>query len=197
MDLPLMGLALVSYLVGSVSPAILVGRYHGSDIRQLGSGNAGATNVARSFGKGWGLLVLALDVLKGGGVFLLASLWGELLSVAIQAPALAGFFVVLGHCYPIFYGFRGGKGVATALGVFLVFSPLAALAGAGVFALVLTLRRQVSLASLLASLGLLATVAWLAEELVLKLMTLAIVALIVLRHRSNIHRLQKDTEPTI
>lgn len=140
-------LVLAGYLLGSVSFAVLVVRMRtGRDIREEGSGNAGATNVLRSHGKTLAVLVALLDVAKGAAAVLLV----RLVTADPRYAAAAGFAAVLGHVFPAFYGFRGGKGVATALGTFLVLAPVAMLTCIGVFALVVAATRYVSLGSILA-----------------------------------------------
>src|SRR5215813_7606485 len=134
----------LAYLLGSLSFAtLLVKIATGKDIRSEGSGNAGATNVLRSHGKGLGLAVAVLDIGKGA-----LAVW--LMHFATGDPAWAGaaaVAAVLGHVFPVFYGFRGGKGVATALGAFLVLTPYATLVSVAVFILVVALTRYVSLGS--------------------------------------------------
>ena len=195
MGWPVLVTACAAYLVGSVSPAILVGRYRGHDIRRLGSGNAGATNVARNLGKSWGLLVLALDVLKG--VLVSASVVSQTspLMAAAEGRAAAGLLVVAGHCFPVFHRFRGGKGVATALGVFLVMCPQAAGVAMLSFGLTFAWRKRVSLASLVASLVLVGAVFYFVAEPWFRAMSVAVVALVIFRHRGNIRRLRANREP--
>ncbi len=145
-------IAAVAYLLGSIpSGYLLVRLFRNQDIRQSGSGNIGATNVLRSGGKGLGAATFLIDMLKGSSAVLLGGLIGSLLApsaVPANFRALAALCAVLGHIFPVWLSFRGGKGVATGFGVFLVAAPLAALASIAVFALVLTLSRYVSLASI-------------------------------------------------
>jgi glycerol-3-phosphate acyltransferase PlsY len=152
--MPLASLIIVaaSYLLGSIPTGYLLIRFfRHQDIRSVGSGNIGATNVLRSGGKGLGAVTFLLDVLKGCASVYLGALLGVLL--APSAPvrnmqALAALCAVLGHMFPVWLGFKGGKGVATGFGVFLVAAPWAALAAIGVFAIVLAISRYVSLASI-------------------------------------------------
>jgi glycerol-3-phosphate acyltransferase PlsY len=148
---------LLSYLAGSIPSSIIAGkllRGRGFDIREHGSGNAGATNVARILGLGPGLLVMAFDGLKGFAASAWIARWPWAPPVAALDPAtlglLAGGAYVLGHAYPIFAGFAGGKGMATMSGSLLAVMPLGVLVGAVVFALTLALTGYVSVASMVA-----------------------------------------------
>jgi glycerol-3-phosphate acyltransferase PlsY len=145
--IPPAALVVVAYLLGSISFAVLIVRATtGKDIRAEGSGNAGATNVLRAHGRKLALLVALLDVAKGAGAVLLM----RLVTADPVWTAAAGVAAVLGHVFPVFYGFRGGKGVATAVGAFLVLAPLALLCCLAVFVLVVALTRYVSLGSVIA-----------------------------------------------
>jgi len=136
----------ISYLIGSISFSYLISKkIAGIDIRSHGSGNAGATNTLRVLGKGPGIAVLLLDALKG----LAAMGITHLLTADPLAYAVSGMFAIVGHNWPIFFGFRGGKGIATTLGVALGFSPLAFLIGAVVAVAAIFFTRYVSLGSLL------------------------------------------------
>jgi len=137
----------VAYLLGSVSFAVLLVRSTtGKDIRSEGSGNAGATNVLRAHGKALGLAVAALDVGKGAAAVALV----RLATADPRYSAAAALAAVVGHVFPVFYGFRGGKGVATAFGAFLVLAPASALVCAGIFVAVVAATRYVSLGSVVA-----------------------------------------------
>jgi glycerol-3-phosphate acyltransferase PlsY len=139
--------ALIGYLLGSISFAVfLVRRKTGQDIRESGSGNAGATNVLRSHGKGLAAAVAAADVAKGAAAVLIA----RAITADPRAAAAAGLAAILGYVFPLFYGFRGGKGVATAVGVFLALAPLAMLVCLGIFVVLVAATRYVSLASVVA-----------------------------------------------
>src|SRR3954451_16118659 len=146
-------IAAAAYLLGSIPVGyVLVRIFRRQDIRTLGSGNIGATNVLRSEGKGLGAATFLLDMVKGAGAVLLgAAIAGPVLPSVPQrnVEALAALFAVLGHMFPVWLRFRGGKGVATGFGVFLVAAPWAALAAISVFIVVLFLSRFVSLASIL------------------------------------------------
>lgn len=140
----------ISYILGSISTAVIISKdVYGKDIRNSGSGNAGATNALRIFGKKAGAAVFLLDFFKG----MLAVLFAKMLVYYFDAPYFcilaAGFFVQLGHVFPIFFGFRGGKGVATALGCAVAIMPLTAFLLIGIFALSVVLSKTVSLSSII------------------------------------------------
>jgi len=189
------GLVLLGYLSGSIPfGLILVRATRGVDVRERGSGNIGATNVARVAGKGLGVVVLVLDALKGALPLLLARAVGA--SEVVQAAV--GLAAFAGHVAPPWLGFRGGKGVATALGVVAVLAPRAALAGALTYALVLALLRISSVGSLLA--GIVAvTVAWLVPgtSTLAAVLTSVLLAAMVWTHRGNIGRLLRRGEPRV
>lgn len=180
------------YVLGSLSFAtILVRLTTGKDIRKEGSGNAGATNVLRSHGKGLGLAVALLDIGKGAlAVWLVRLVTGD-----SRYAAAAGVAAVLGHVFPLFYGFRGGKGVATAVGAFLVLAPLATLVCVGVFVLIVAATRYVSLGSVVsvALLPPLAGVLFDAREPVVVAGS-AVAVLVTFKHVDNLKRLAAGTE---
>jgi glycerol-3-phosphate acyltransferase PlsY len=180
-----------AYLLGSVPTGYILGSLAGVDVRTAGSGNVGATNVARVVGKGRGALTLALDVGKGW----LAVFVSLQLKVSLVCVVLVAMAVFLGHLYPIFLRFRGGKGVATALGIFLALAPLVTLILMGIFAAVVAPSRIVSLGSLVAALAA-PLILWLfAEPAAVVTMGCFIAAMIIWRHRGNIQRLLAGTEP--
>jgi glycerol-3-phosphate acyltransferase PlsY len=185
-------LVAVAYLLGSVSFAVLLVRSTtGKDIRTEGSGNAGATNVLRAHGKALGLAVAALDVGKGAAAVALV----HLATADSRYAAAAGFAAVLGHVFPVFYGFRGGKGVATAFGAFLVLAPLAALVCAAIFFLVVAVTRYVSLGSCVAMVLLPPVAGSLFHGRAPVVAAAAATAvLVVLKHRENLKRLARGTE---
>ena len=181
----------VSYLIGSISFAVLLVRIKtGKDIRTEGSGNAGATNVLRAHGRALGLLVAILDIAKGAaGVFLV-----RLVTADPRPAAAAALAAILGHVFPIFYGFRGGKGVATAVGAFLALAPLPTLVCMGVFLVVVALSRYVSLGSVV-SMALLPLVASLFHAPFATVVAAAAAAiLIVVKHLENLKRLARGEE---
>ena len=189
-----------SYLVGSLSFAVIVSRLMGlNDPRSYGSKNPGATNVLRSGSKKAAILTLLLDAFKGWLPVALVLAYGPEYGAGAGLAALAGLAAFLGHLYPVFFGFAGGKGVATAVGVVVGVNGSLALAVVLSFAIVLFFSRYVSLASMVAAVfapvfylfgdG----VAWQAS--LPEVMSLAVLALLLVwRHRENIHRLMAGTE---
>ena len=190
MSFPLVLLA--CYLVGAIPTGVILTRLSGAgDVRKSGSGNIGATNVYRVAGRGLGILTLVGDCLKG----VLPVLW------VVHTPAwnpwqvaLAAAVTFLGHLYPIYLGFKGGKGVATALGIFLVLSPLAVLIALLAFVSVLWKWRYVSLASITAAALIPFLAGGLARSLPLFAGSLFIGGMVIVRHRANIGRLRAGTE---
>jgi len=195
-------LVLASYLLGSIPVGYLLVRlFRNQDIRSVGSGNIGATNVMRSGGRGLGAATFALDVVKGAAAVALAA-WiaPQFASAGISArdyQALAAVVAVLGHMFPVWLRFRGGKGVATGFGVFLIAAPWAALSSIALFLIVLMLSRYVSLASILGA-GSFPVFAYFlvhGEKPPLFIAAQIIVAsLIILKHHANIRRLLTGTE---
>ncbi len=180
-----------AYLLGSIPTGLVLARFVGGvDIRAIGSGNIGATNVSRALGWKVGLLTLVGDCLKGVIPVLLA----QKLGVTEGWIALAGFAAFAGHVYTVFLRFKGGKGVATALGVFLALAPLAVAFAVVIFALVLWRWHYVSLASIAAAAAMPLLLALLDGRGLIFLMSVAISTLVVWRHRENIQRLRAGTE---
>jgi acyl phosphate:glycerol-3-phosphate acyltransferase len=180
------GLALGAYLLGSIPFGVVLARAKGIDLREVGSGNIGATNVARALGKGWAVLVLLADAAKG---FL--PVWlARKLGLGPLAVALGGLFAIVGHMFTVFLRGRGGKGVATSLGIALALWPIAALIGFGVYVVVFVTTRLSSLGSLL-GVWTFALVFIFATSPPLPLLALAIIGatLVTVRHRENITRL--------
>jgi len=183
-----------SYLLGSVPFGLLIGKMAGKDVRQEGSKNIGATNVSRLLGKKLGFVTLICDGLKGYLPMLVAASLLKDDPNAEMIVALCGIAAVVGHMFPIYLGFKGGKGVATGLGVFLYLSPLAILISLGVFIVSVALSGFVSVGSLLSS-ALMVIWLWLLGGSKITMMTAAIVAaLIWLKHHENIGRLLKGEE---
>ena len=192
MTVPPAVLVIVAYLLGSISFAVLLVRAKtGRDIRAEGSGNAGATNVLRSYGKKLALLVALLDVAKGIAAVLLM----RLVTSDPRWAAAAGFAAILGHVFPVFYGFRGGKGVATAVGAFLALSPLALLATLVVLLVIVAATRYVSLGSVVAF-ALLPPIAGLLFHASRAVVTAAgLTAVLILgKHLPNLKRLARGEE---
>ncbi len=199
---------LVAFVVGGIPFGYLVGRaILKDDIRKHGSGNIGATNVARVIGWKWGSLVLVLDAIKGllptlGTRLLMASRFSE--DAAQTATILAGITAILGHMYPIWLKLRGGKGVATALGVVLVISPVASLVALVLFSIVVGTTKIVAAASIAAATGfaitqliLLGSQVFDIAKLPLTLFSVIVPALIIWKHRSNIGRILRGEENRI
>jgi glycerol-3-phosphate acyltransferase PlsY len=179
-----------SYLLGSIPFGYLIFYFtEGRDIRTLGSGNIGATNVLRSKGKLVGLLTLGLDILKGA----VPVIYGRIHFDLPWLVLLGALAVLLGHVFPVFLKFRGGKGVASLVGVFLVFYYPALLVFLAVFLLTLKLTRYVSLASLLATTTLFFCILF-TQVVEAAVVVLAMLLLIIFRHRSNIQRLLAGNE---
>jgi glycerol-3-phosphate acyltransferase PlsY len=186
---------LLGYLMGSCPTGfILVRLITGEDIRNFGSGNIGATNVGRVLGKRWAVLTAVIDMLKGGAAVLLAMLAGLSSPVALSIIGIAG---VLGHDYPIWLNFKGGKGVATTFGVFAFydfFNPLPVIIGGIVWVLIRETTRVVSLASMVSLLTAALLMPAFKMDRAYYLSSLFLVAMTVWRHRDNIKRIISGTE---
>lgn len=190
---PLLGLtALLAYLLGSIPFGIVMARLFGlGDLRKVGSGNIGATNVLRTGNKPAAFLTLILDAGKGAIAVLVArALLGE------DAAQLAGFAAFLGHCFPVFLGFKGGKGVATFLGTLIALAWPIGLAACAIWAVTAGLFRMSSLAALVAAV-LSPLAAWLLGQPTAVVFCAALAVLILVRHHENIGRIAKGTEPKI
>lgn len=195
---------LTAYLAGSIPFGLLVARMvAGIDIRTQGSGNIGATNVGRLLGAKWGVTVLLLDALKGLlPVWLIPmALAGDDAARLILLRVLAGVATILGHMFPCWLGFKGGKGVATSLGVVVMIAPVASLAALGGFIASMLLSRIVSLSSIVASIAFavcqmlrLDVYPLVPAQLPVILFSLAVPMLIIVRHWSNIGRLLRGEE---
>ena len=187
-------LPLGGYLLGSVSSAVLVSKLMGlPDPRQSGSGNPGATNVLRLGNKPAAALTLLGDVLKG----VLPVLIAKYLDADTTGIALAGLGAFLGHLFPVFFGFAGGKGVATSLGIFLALNPLIAGSQVALWALMALVFRYSSLAALVTALATPVLLSWQMDDPVLTGFGGILAALLVFRHRANIVRLVQGNESTI
>jgi len=183
-----------AYAIGSIPFALIVARQWGTrDLRLIGSGNLGAANVWRATGATAGVLVGLLDILKGAAGVVVA----ERLNGGAAAPAAAGVAAVVGHIYPVWLGFRGGKGVATSCGVFAVLTPLAVVPALAVFAISVWITKYISAGSVLASLAL-PPLAYATGGSPSAVTAAAVVAALVLfRHRSNLTRVRAGTEPRV
>ena len=184
-------LIVFAYLLGSFPTGYVLGKFAGVDVRQVGSGNVGATNVARAVGKWQAVVTLIADAAKGM-LPVAIGLWTNLQPAAIAAIAAAAF---LGHLYPVFLRFRGGKGVATAVGALLIIAPLATLLLVGLFVAVVIPTRLVSLSSMIAA-AMAPLALWVFfQPPAIVLLGAFLGAMIVWRHRGNIRRLCAGTEP--
>ena len=192
---------IIAYLIGSIPFGYLIVRTKGGgDVRQIGSGGTGATNVSRRAGKAAGVLTLLLDASKGAAAVLIA----QMVSGGDWVRAAAAIAVIVGHIFPVWLGFRGGKGVATGVGVFLVLAPMALLCAGVVFVSIVFFTRYVSLGSMMAAV-LIPLFVWLQSVFVdpvadlRPLLVAAVVGalLIVFAHRGNIQRLARGTESRI
>jgi acyl phosphate:glycerol-3-phosphate acyltransferase len=181
---------LVAYLIGSIPFALILARRWGADLRQVGSGNLGAANVMRASGVTAGVLVAALDMAKGA-----VSVWiASRVSTSTDLPAAAGLAAIVGHVYPIWLRFRGGKGVATACGAFAILTPLAVPPALAIFAGVVWLTQYISLGSVLASMALPPLAYALGSPAPAVVAAAAAAVIIVFRHRSNVLRVWTGTE---
>jgi glycerol-3-phosphate acyltransferase PlsY len=185
--------AAAAYLLGSIPFSFLLARRRGIDLRRAGSGNVGATNVLRTTGVPLAVLALALDGLKGT----LAVLIAERVSGMPVAPVAAGLASVLGHVYPVWLRFRGGKGVATAAGAFTVLAPAAFATALAVFVVVVALTRTISVGSVSAAVTLAIVTALMDYSRLVSTGAALAAAIIVYRHRGNLARLMAGTERRI
>ena len=186
--------ALTGYLIGSIPFALLLARRWGvADLRAIGSGNLGAANVMRASGVTAGVLVAVLDFAKGAASVALA----QRLRADGAAPAVAGLAAIIGHIYPIWLRFKGGKGVSTACGVFSVLTPAVAPPVLAIFVATVALTKYVSLGSLAATIALPPIAYVTGSPLPSVLAAVAASAVIVFRHRSNVARLRTGTERRI
>ncbi len=186
-------LFIAAYLIGSIPVGVLVGRARGFDPRAVGSGNIGMTNVARAGGKGAAALTFAGDLLKG----LIPVLTARIAGFAPGIVAITGLLAFVGAICSVFLGFRGGKGVAASLGIWLGIAPAPVLIALAVFIVVFAIFRIVSLASICASIALPPAVAALGLPRPYVGLAIVMTALVLLRHRKNIARLVRGEEPAV
>lgn len=192
----------LAYLLGSLPSSVWLGQaYFGIDVRDYGSGNAGATNTFRVLGRKAGITVMALDIFKGLTAVTLATVWMQLgfipESQLITFKLVFGISAVIGHIFPVYIGFKGGKGVATLLGMVLGINPLAAGICAAVFAIVLLLTRYVSLGSILGTISFPLTLLWSHIEPnddILIIFGFAFSLVVIYTHKKNILRILNGTE---
>lgn len=196
-------LIIAAYLIGSIPTALIVSkRFFGIDIRDYGSGNMGATNTFRVLGKRYGSMVMAIDILKG---FTAVALYKFLPYYQDNELERTNFMIglgmaaVIGHVFPLFAGFRGGKGVATLFGMLLAMQPVVAVSCVGVFLLVLYLTRYVSLSSILGAIMLPVSVLWIwnEHEIMYRIFALLVAGLVLITHQKNIGRILRGVESRI
>jgi glycerol-3-phosphate acyltransferase PlsY len=182
-------LIIASYFIGAIpSGVVLAKAFSGKDIRQEGSGNIGATNVTRVLGKKLGALTLAGDLLKGFLPVYIGSL------ASPNLACMMGFAAFMGHLFPVYLGFKGGKGVATALGVFLYLSPKVILIDIIILVIVVGIWKYVSLGSLIAAAAMPLLILIIAPQKPVVLLSIAFALLIFIKHKTNIQRLLNGTE---
>ena len=196
-------LIVIAYLIGSVPTAIWLSKaYYGIDIREYGSGNSGATNTFRVLGPRWGSLVMFVDILKGVVATSLYILLPYYLTDEWERTNFMiglGLAAVLGHIFPVWADFRGGKGVATLFGMILAIQPLVAACCVGVFILVLYLTRFVSLSSILASVAFAVFILFVfyEQETLYRAFAIAVTMTVLLTHQKNISRLLRGNESKV
>ncbi|MCR4692971.1 MAG: glycerol-3-phosphate 1-O-acyltransferase PlsY [Firmicutes bacterium] len=211
-------LAFLAYLAGSINTSVILSKsMYGEDVRDSGSGNAGATNMLRTYGAGIAILTLICDILKGALVVLLATWLDVIFSSYFKSSPMTdferiylldnlkyivGIFAVLGHDFPIWFGFRGGKGVATSLGVILALNPIIGLIVLIIALLIMIFSRYVSLGSVIGAVVypfivltyILAGGESFTENIVYIIMAFSLAFLLIIKHHSNIKRLKNGTE---
>jgi glycerol-3-phosphate acyltransferase PlsY len=198
----IIALLVTAYLLGSIPTAVWWGkRYYGIDVREFGSGNAGATNTFRVLGKKAGIPVLFIDIVKGTSAVLLAFLSPFVFesNQFVNLQLGLGIAALVGHVFPIFAGFRGGKGVATILGVVICLTPITSLMVLGVFLIVLLATRYVSLSSMTAGLSFpfFLNIVLKNQNQTLLIFSLFVAVLLILTHKKNIVRLLKRQETKV
>ena len=190
--------SLIAYLLGSIPTGFLVAKARGMDIRTAGSGNIGAANTFRAVGKTAGIIVLLIDALKGYVAVKVCDIILQYFNVPESGMEnyriLAGVFAVLGHNYTCWLHFKGGKGIATSAGVYLALAPLAVLYAVAAFILGFGLTRYASVGSMLAAIALPVAVYFTQDNWTLRIVTIALGVLALLKHRTNMRRLMAGTE---
>jgi acyl phosphate:glycerol-3-phosphate acyltransferase len=198
-------LIILAYLIGSIPSALIISKkFFGVDIRDYGSGNMGATNTFRVLGSKYGTIVMILDILKGAIAVGLYNFLPYYFSSDAEAQRTnfmigLGLAAVVGHIFPIYANFKGGKGVATLFGMILAVQPVVAISCVGVFLIVLYLTRYVSLSSILAALFLPISVLWIWNDDVVsyRIFALIVAALVILTHQKNIGRILRGVESRV
>lgn len=190
----------VGYLLGSANTSLIVGKFYGVDVRRYGSGNAGVTNTLRTLGKTAALFVLLGDILKGV-IAALIGLWvlGSVEHIGQLGVMIGGIAAILGHNWPVYFGFKGGKGVLTAISVVMMMDPRIGLLLLGVFIIVVAITRYVSLGSITGAVlfPFLSLMPVFGHSLVFVFFAAFVGALVIYRHKSNIQRLVSGTEPKL
>ena len=181
---------IAAYFVGSVSPSIIIGRRKGIDIRKTGSGNAGTTNALRTMGKKAAVITLFVDVLKGFAVVFLCKMY-----IGAAFALVCGIVVICGHIWPMLYGFRGGKGVATSLGVILAFDPRIGGLALLIALIMMLITQRVSVGALTAS-AVFPVIVQIMSPIYLA-PSLLVTVIVWVKHKQNIKRLIERTEPKI
>lgn len=196
-------LIIIGYLLGSIPTALIISKkYFGIDIRDYGSGNMGATNTFRVLGSKYGTLVMVCDIMKGMAAVMLYNFLPHYLNNELDRTNFMiglGLAAVVGHIFPIFANFKGGKGVATLFGMILAVQPVVAVSCVGVFLLVLYLTRYVSLSSILGALMLPVSVLWIwnEHEIMYRIFALLVAFLVIITHQKNIGRILRGVESRI
>jgi glycerol-3-phosphate acyltransferase PlsY len=186
-----------AYLVGSIDFAVIVARMHGVDIHEAGSGNPGTSNVLRTLGRGPAAMVFIGDTLKGTIGAAMGMVASGVSDPTVHWAFLAGLAAVIGHCYPVFHGFRGGKGVATGGGVLLFTVPVAAVIEIALWALVVWLTKTASIGSMVIVVITIPMLLWQGVSGLSLLWVALIIALVVWRHRGNIRRMVSGSEEKV
>lgn len=190
-------LIVFAYIIGSIPTSVWIGRkYYNIDVREHGSKNAGATNTFRVLGKKAGKIVLSIDIIKGYVAVILPTFFGFDYSTQINTQLIASIFVILGHVFPVFVGFKGGKGVATSLGVIFALQPLVAFICLLIFLTVFISSSYVSLGAIITSIAfpVLITFVFKEESLPLIIFSFCISTVVIFAHRKNIKRLVSGCE---
>lgn len=189
---------LLGYLYGSIPFALVIGKvFYNTDIRNSGSGNLGGTNAGRVLGKKAGVMVIMLDAFKAMFVLLMTGYLSSLLHFNEDVKYIAGLACIIGHCWPIFAQFKGGKAVSTCIGYFLGITPFWALLSLVVFFIILKISKYVSLSSILAALSVMLILPFLSISLTGKICTIIAISILIYRHSANIHRIKNGTESKI
>lgn len=189
-------IVIVGYLIGSINLSIVLSKkVTGEDIRNKGSGNAGTTNTLRTMGKKYAAIVLLFDILKGVVVVLVAKLLSGLALDAALFVQLAAIAVILGHSFPIYYGFKGGKGVATTLGVIMLLNPLSGIICLVFAVVIMIITKMVSVGSILAAILYPILIIFLAPTYFV--FSIIVALLLIFRHRGNIKRILAGNENKI